>query len=145
MLKVAVREPVPVGAKMRWKVQLCEAARFAPQDCEVMEKSLALVPVMEAPEMPMVDEPLFVSVTSLLPLLDPTAKLAKDRLEGLAVALPAVELVPTPESETPWGLLEALSVKLREAVRVPVPVGAKATFTVQLVLGARLAPQVVES
>jgi hypothetical protein len=52
-------------------------------------------------DMPMVDVPLFVSVAALVPLLLSTAMLPKLMLEGLAVAVPAVELTPTPESATP--------------------------------------------
>jgi hypothetical protein len=92
-------------------------------------------------EMPIVDEPLFVSVTLWVVPLRVTAILPKLMLVGLTAAVPALELTPTPESERPCGLLLALSLKLNVAVRVPVAEGLNTTPTLQAVEGARVEPQ----
>jgi hypothetical protein len=54
-----------------------------------------------------------------------------------------VAAIPNPESATVCGLLVAVSVKLRVAVRVPVVVGEKTTVAVQVAEAARLVPQVL--
>ena len=51
---------------------------------------------------------------------------------------------PVPVSATDWGLLDAVSVKLRVADRAPVAVGLKTTVAVQLAEAAKLAPQVLD-
>ena len=48
---------------------------------------------------------------------------------------------PVPESDTVCGLLGSESVSVRVPLRVPVAVGVKVTFTVQLPPAATLAPQ----
>jgi hypothetical protein len=48
--------------------------------------------------------------------------------------------VPIPVILTAWGLLEVLSVKVKEALRVPAAAGANVTFTVQALLGVSVAP-----
>lgn len=68
--------------------------------------------------------------------------LPKDRLLGDAVT---EELeVPVPDRGTCCGLLLAVSVKFKVAVRVPLAVGLKKTFTVQLAPAASEEPQGVE-
>ena len=46
-------------------------------------------------------------------------------MEGVAVTEPEVEAVPVPERAMVCGLLLPASLKLKVAVRVPVPLGAK--------------------
>src|SRR5437588_637830 len=48
---------------------------------------------------------------------------------------------PVPVSDTVWGLLGSESVTVSVPLRVPLAVGVKVTFTVQLPLAATLAPQ----
>ena len=48
---------------------------------------------------------------------------------------------PVPESDTVCGLLASESVMVSVPLRVPVAVGVKVTFTVQLPPAATLAPQ----
>jgi hypothetical protein len=89
--------------------------------------------------------PLLVSVTALAAPLLPTATETQLKDVGLTDALPpVVPPVPSPESATVWGLGLALSLKLRVAVRVPLTVGAKMMFAVQLAETARLDPHVLE-
>ena len=52
-----------------------------------------------------------------------------------------VGLMPVPEREAVWGLPDALSVIVNEAVSVPVLAGVNFTVTLQLLLGERLGPQ----
>lgn len=68
--------------------------------------------------------------------------LLKDKLDGDTVTLPEAPPVPTPETVTCCGLLPALSVKSRVAVRVPDAVGLKRMVTVQLADAAKVEPQV---
>jgi len=68
-------------------------------------------------------------------------RLPKDRLLGNAVT---EELIPVPDRETCCGLLLAVSKKFNVPVRVPVAVGLKKTFTVQLAPVASEEPQGVE-
>lgn len=68
--------------------------------------------------------------------------LLKDKLPGDTVTLPDDPPVATPETATCCGLLPALSVKLRAAVRVPEAVGLKRMVTVQLADAAKVEPQV---
>jgi len=48
--------------------------------------------------------------------------------------------VPVPLKLTACGLLEALSVKFSEALRLPVADGVNVTLTVQVLLGVTVAP-----
>lgn len=61
-------------------------------------------------------------------------------LVGLAATTP---LVPRPERATVCGLLPSESVKFKVAVRVPVAVGPKRMFAVQLAPAASVVPQVL--
>ena len=77
--------------------------------------------------------PELVRVIGLGPPAVPTATLPQVSEEGDAVAVPPDEVLPVPEdvpvavpeTEICWGLLVALSVKFRVAVRVPEAVGLK--------------------
>lgn len=139
---MAVRVPESVGVKTIVAVQLAEAARVEPQVLELMEKSPELVPVIFVPLNVMELEVLLVRVTDCELLVDPTCVLLKDRLPGAAVTLPDAPPVPRPVTETCCGLLPALSVKVRVAVRVPEAVGLKRIVMVQLADAASVEPQV---
>jgi len=69
-----------------------------------------------------------------------TAWAAKVRLVGETLAPGAV---PVPDRETVWGLPDALSVMVRVPLREPVAVGVKVTLTVQVLLAARVVPQLL--
>jgi hypothetical protein len=88
--------------------------------------------------------PLFVNVTAFGAPFPPTGTEAQVRGVGLTDALLVVPLGAKPERATVCGLGVALSLKFKVAVRVPLTVGAKRTFTVQVAEGARLDPQVFE-
>ena len=77
------------------------------------------------------DVPVFVTVTVWLELVDPTLV-----DENVGVLDENVGAVPTAESATESGLLGALLVNTRLAVRVPVVVGVNVTCTVQVPLAA---------
>lgn len=90
------------------------------------------------------DDPLlFVTVVFCVELVDPTLTLPKEREVGFVVTVP-VPPGAYPDSATPCGELLAESLKASVAVRVPLVVGANATFAVQLAPAARLVPQVFE-
>ena len=107
-----------------------------------MAKSPALAPEIAAPLREMAAEVPFVTVTGCEALAPPMPTLPKDKLEGVAVAVPDDPLTPKPETETSCGLSPELSVKVRAAVRVPEVVGLKRTVTVQLADAASVEPQV---
>jgi len=77
-------------------------------------------------------------VTDWGALVNPTVVDPKMRLPGVTVAL---TIVPVPDNATVCGLLLALSVKTKVAVRVPVAVGWNTILAVQLDEAARIAPQ----
>ena len=70
----------------------------------------------------------------------PATILPKLRVSGVIVSLPAT---PAPPSVTAPALLLAESLIARLAPRAPSAVGVNVTFSVQLVPGARVAPQVL--
>ncbi len=86
--------------------------------------------------------PPFVSVIAFAAPLFPTATDTQFRLVGDTEALPDA-VAPVPDSATFCGLLLALSVKLRVALRAPVAPGLKVTETVQVDEAPRLLPQVL--
>jgi len=92
-----------------------------------------LVMEMETP-------PGFDRVTGCEALILPSACAVKVRADGAAFRTVAP---PVPVSDTVCGLPDALSVMLKVPVRVPVAVGVNVTLTVQLVLAARLVPQLL--
>jgi hypothetical protein len=139
-VNVAERPPVAEGVNAILTVQLEDAARVAPHDLLEIAKSAEL-----APEIPILltliaTKPV-LSVTDCNGPVEPTAVVAKERLAGATVAF---ELTgggdPVPDKATVCGLLPAVSVNVKVAVRGPVVVGVNAMLTVQLADGARPAP-----
>jgi hypothetical protein len=55
-------------------------------------------------------------------------------------AIPMLKSCPVPVNATACGLPLALSVKLNEALRLPVADGVKVTLTVQVLFGVTVAP-----
>ena len=84
--------------------------------------------------------PLLVRVAVSAALVVPTDWLPKERLAGERLTAAAV---PVPERPSVWGLPEALSAILTEAVRLPVAVGVKVTPIVQLAPAATELPQLL--
>lgn len=141
IVQVAVRLPVVVGLNRILVVQLAEAARLDPQFVLEIAKSLGLAPEIPAPLSVTEVDVLLVTVMDCAELEDPWLTLPKDKLAGAAVTAPDPPL-PSPVRATSCGLLSALSVKARFAVRVPEAVGLKRIVTVQLAEATSVEPQV---
>lgn len=141
-VQAAARAPAAVGSKRTLAVQLADAARVDPQLVEEMAKSPELAPEMTEALMVTELEVLLVTVMICDALLEPRLTLPKFRLVGDAATVPEEPPAPSPERETCCGLLEALSIKARFAVRVPEAVGLKRMVTVQLAEAASVEPQV---
>lgn len=109
-----------VGVKVIVAVQLAAAAMLEPQVVEVIAKSVALVPESVPALSVRVLVVVFDTVIVCMVLLEPSFTVPKAMAEGEA-ATP----VPSPVRDNCWGLLPALSVIARVAVRVPGTVGLK--------------------
>lgn len=142
MVQAAARAPGAVGLKRMFAVQLADAGRLDAQLVEEMAKSPAFAPEMDEALNVTALAVLLVTVMLCVPLETPTMMLPNDRPDGDAVTLPEEPPEPVPERATCCGLLAALSVKVRFAVRVPEVVGLKRTVTVQLAVAAKVEPQV---
>jgi len=139
MVTAAVSAPETVGAKWPWMVQLAPAARLVPQLFAKTKEDVS-APVSVMLVIDNAEFPLLVSVTVCeLPVeptfTDPKDRLVADRLTG--------GLTPVPLSVMVCGDVEALSVMVTNAVRVPAVMGAKWPWMVQLAPAARLVPQVL--
>jgi hypothetical protein len=119
-------------------VQLAPALKVEPH-VVVFPKAFALAPVTPMLVMLRVVLPVFKSVTVWAELVLPRFWLAKVMLTGLSDTSGPV---PVPVRATDWGLLAALSEKVKEAVLLPGPWAANVTETVQLALALKVAPQV---
>ncbi len=75
--------------------------------------------------------PLLISVTGSPALVVLTCWFPKLKLVGLRLTTDADAVVPEPLNATDCGLPEALSMKVRLALRLPVAVGEKVTLMVQ--------------
>ena len=141
-LKLALRAPAALGAKMIFAVQLADAASVAPHVLLKTRKSPGFVPAN--PMLLIVIEvvPLFSALPSWAPL-PPTGTETQLRLGGVTDALPDEFVVPVPVNETFCGVLLAESLKFSVALRAPVVVGPKMIFAVQLADAASEAPQVL--
>ena len=106
----------------------------------VWENEDGLVPVMIMPETTKVAPPLLVSVIGSC-ALEPKATCPNNKLTGLN---PTTGAVPVPDRGTVCGEPGASSVKLRFALRTPVPWGVNVTPISQNAEGARVVPQVFE-
>src|SRR5208337_5406026 len=91
------------------------------------------------PEMPSGVLPRFVSVTVFRELLPMSCA---PKLRDVAERLTPI---PVPRRLTICGLLEALSVRFSEALRLPVAEGVNVTLTVQVLLGVTVAPEQVSA
>jgi hypothetical protein len=132
MLRVPVLVPAATGLKVTEMVQLAPAATELPQVL-VWEKSPLAV------TLEMVSEALPVSVRvtlcAALPVPDIWSGKVSEEDDKLTRGT-----IPVPLKLTVCGLLEALSVKFSEALRLPLADGVKVTLTVQVALGITVAP-----
>lgn len=125
-------------------VQLADAPRLDPQLLLVIRKSPGSAPETEMPLI-VIEEPVpLLSVAVCAPLVEPTLTDPNERELGPIVTEPLDPPEPSPVSATACGEFVAESLKLSVAVRVPLAVGAKRMFAVQLAPAARLDPQVFE-
>jgi hypothetical protein len=138
MIMLAARLPAAVGVNVTPIVQLPLTATELPQVL-VSAKSLALEPVKATPLTVRAALPVLLSVTLCAALVEPKARLLKVRLLTDTLARGAE---PVPVRVTAWGLLAALSRRVKEPVRVPDAVGAKVTLKVQLPPAATELPHV---
>ena len=141
-VNVAARVPATVGLNATVTVQLAAAARLVPQVLLAIEKSPGFVPVMAMLLMVIDVVPAFFRVVVCDALVDPMFTVPNASEVGDNATVPLV-LVPVPESVIFCGLPLPESVKFKVAVRVPVVVGAKMMFAVQLADPARLVPHVL--
>jgi hypothetical protein len=127
----ALRTPVALGVNVTEIVHCAVAASVAPQ-VVVREKSPEFVPVMVMLVMFRVAVPLLVRVMFSGEELVPTDWLLKVRLVGEKFTPGAAGGMPVPVRDEVCGLPAALSVIENVPLRVPVVVGVKVTFRVQL-------------
>ena len=125
-VRVAVREPVAKGVKVRVMVQMLLAARLLPAQLSVSEKSPGSVPASAIVLMVTASVPRLIrfTVTELLAALSnwfPNETVVCENWSSEVAA----RLVPL--SATFCGLPGALSVMLSEPENVPVVVGLKYT------------------
>jgi hypothetical protein len=135
-----VRVPLAVGLNTTEAEQLLPATRVEVQEFLGMLKSPALVPEIAILEKVTEDEVALVMSTDCAAVLDPIAVEVKERLDGFGERL----LAMTPRPGTACGLFVAESLNCKVAERLPVVVGVKTTFAVQLADAAREEPQVFE-
>lgn len=141
MLIDAVRLKMPPGVNVTLNVQVPVGVMGLAQ-LFVCEKSLALVPVTEIPVIVRFALPVLVRVKVCAVLAVPCGCVAKFNVEGLKLIV-APDPVPDRVADCwlPTTLL-LLSVTLRVADRVPVPVGVNVMLIVQLPPAATEPPQV---
>jgi hypothetical protein len=127
----AVLPPGPVGVKVRFKLQLVIGAMGrAVQVLEFKVKSPATrMSLITRGLAPTLDR-----VTIMGALVVFTVRFPKFAAAGATEA--AAVVTPVPTSGTIRGVLGSLVVMTIEAESTPVTVGVKATFIVQLVIGA---------
>ena len=137
-LKVSVPVTVPflVGEKVTPTVQVAPGAILVPQ--VLLDIAKCVVTTM----LEKVSETFWslvrITVLGKLVLRKTTLPKFKVLVESVT-GLP----LPVPVRLTTWGLPEALSVKVREPVKVPTAVGENSTPTLQLAPAARLVPQLL--
>jgi hypothetical protein len=132
-----LRGPDAVGVKVTLIEQFDIAATVLPQVSAEMAKS----PVIATPEMLRVAPPELARVTLWAVLVAPTGSEGNVKLAVESETLGTRR--PVPLKGTLWGLLGALSTRIRSANRVPEALGVKVTLMAQLAPGARGAEQVL--
>jgi hypothetical protein len=132
---VPLARPLAVGAKFNWMVQLEPGATAVFEHASVAIANGA--PAVAAPTL-RVPVPEFVRTTAWLGDLDPTTWFPKVRLEA---ERETAGMTPLPLTLTVCGELDASSVKVSVALKVPTLAGEKPTWTVQVAPTARAAPE----
>lgn len=124
-----------VGKKLTFIVQLAAAAKLAPQLLVSRKSPLGtmLLMVTKTP-------PVFFSIIVWAWLVVPTNCWLKVRLDGV---IDRVGTKPVPVRFTVCGALLSEAAIESVPVRVPVVVGVKVTWMEQLLLAARLFPQLL--
>jgi len=137
-LKERLPDPVPaaVGVKVTATVQDPAAATVLEVEHVVPDATVAKGPVTLIAVKVKLAPPVLVSVTVCEGLVVP---IGSDGKVGGADKL-TTGPVPVPLKPTVCGLPLALSVKLSEALKLPVADGVNVTLTVQVLLGATAAP-----
>jgi len=128
----AARLPTAVGVKVRFTVVLLPAVTLIGNEPAANVKSPAFAPVIPRPVIDKLAVPVLVIVTGVTALVAFTSCLPKLTVAGL---IPTPGAMPVPDRVTVCGLPLALSAIVSEAVRLPVAVGVKVTFTVMLLPG----------
>ncbi len=143
MLSEAVRFPEAEGVKVTVIVQeppLAATELGERGHVVVSPKSPALVPVTEMLAIVKLMLPVSVRVMVCDGLDVPMGSLPKVRLAAERLTM---EAVPVPVRVTGWGLPDALSAILIDAVRLLMAVGVNVTLIVQLLLAANELPHVL--
>lgn len=137
----AVRVPFAAGSKLSEIVQLAPTATVEPQ-VVVLVNEVASVPLIVMPPLVMVsgEPPVFLSVTTLAVLVDPTLVLWNVRVVGVKATVGGGTV---PVRVMDCGDAAALSATFNVAVRVPPVSGLKRSERVQVAPTATVAPQVV--
>lgn len=126
-----------LGVNVMLTVQVALAATVPLQVLDASVKSAAFTPVSVTALIFSAALPLFVIVTTTGALVAPCVVLGSIiGLLGATVTAGVAEARPLPLRARICGLLEASSVNCKLARRFPVPLGAKATPTLQVPLAA---------
>ena len=141
MVTDAATEPIAVGAKCPWMVQLAPIARLVPQLLANTNED-ASVPVTATLVIINAAVPVLVMITDWDPLDVPTVVEGYERLVAESVTGPDGG-TPVPLKVIDCGDVPALSVMVKAAFNAPVAVGAKCPWIVQLALAGRLVPHVL--
>jgi hypothetical protein len=128
--------PAAVGVNVTATVQDADAPTGLEVEHVVPDATVAKGPVTLIAVKVRLAPPLLVSVTVCEGLVVPIGSDGKVGAADKLTTGPA----PVPLKLTVCGLLLALSVKLSEALRLPVADGVNVTLTVQVLLGATAAP-----
>lgn len=144
IVRVAARDPLTLGLNAMETPQLADAARLDPHALLAITKSPGLAPAMDTLFRVIEEVVPLVSVALCAELVEPTLIVPNEREVGLIVTDPPEPPGANPDSATVCGEFVAESVKLSVAERVPLVVGAKAMFAVQLAPAAKLVVQVFE-
>ena len=138
-LSEALRIPIADGVNVTLTVQVPMGGTVAPvQVSALLAKSLAFVPPIVTAEMVRLAVPVLVTVSAWAALVVLISWLLKLILGADKLTRGAA--VPVPLKVTVCGLLEALSLKFSEALRLPVADGVKVTLTSQAPLGVTVTP-----
>jgi hypothetical protein len=133
--------PTPVGVKVTATMHDPDAATGFEVEQVIPELAIAKGPVMAIAVKLRLELPVLVTVIVCAGLLVPTGSEGKVGGADKLTAAP----VPVPVRLTLCGLVKALSVIVKVALRAPIALGVKVTLIAQVVPAAKLEPQVFVS